>query len=268
MPDLSDADRQRLALTFDSAADLYDRARPDYPEALFDDLVTATGLTRASRLLEVGSATGKATLPLVRRGFDVTCIEPGHDLARIARQNLSGYGVRVIESRFEEWQPRHGEVFDLVFAATAWNWIDPAVRYVKAASVLRPNGHLAFWNAGQVFPAEGDPFFVEIQDVYEAIGEGLPPDASWPRPGELVEERDGVEASGLFDIVLIRHFDWERAYTADEYIGLLDTFSGHIAMEPGKRAHLDEEIRTRVSSRPDPLVRRHWGAVLHVARRR
>jgi hypothetical protein len=58
MPDLPDADRQRLALTFDSAADLYDRVRPDYPDALFDDLITATGLTRASRLLEVGSATG------------------------------------------------------------------------------------------------------------------------------------------------------------------------------------------------------------------
>ncbi len=119
MPDLSDADRQRLALTFDSAADLYDRVRPDYPDALFDDLITATDLTQASRLLEVGSATGKATLPLVRRGFDVTCIEPGHDLARIARQNLSGYAVRVIESRFEQWQPRHGEVFELVFALSA-----------------------------------------------------------------------------------------------------------------------------------------------------
>ncbi len=57
MPDLSDADRQRLALTFDSAADLYDRVRPDYPDALFDDLITATDLTQASRLLEVGSAT-------------------------------------------------------------------------------------------------------------------------------------------------------------------------------------------------------------------
>ena len=138
--------------------------------------------------------------------------------------------MRVIESRFEEWRPRHEEVFDLVFAATAWNWIDPAVRYVKAASVLRPNGHLAFWNAGHVFPADGDPFFAQIQDVYEAIGEGLPPDAPWPRPGDLVEERDGVEADGLFQIVLIKHFDWELVYTADEYIGLLDTFSGHIAM--------------------------------------
>lgn len=42
--------------------------------------------------------------------------------------------------------------FALVFAATAWNWVDPAVRYGLAWRALRPGGHLAFWNAAHVFP--------------------------------------------------------------------------------------------------------------------
>ena len=67
---------------------------------------------------------------------------------------------------------------------------------------------------------------------------------------------------------VISHFDWERVYTAGGYIALPGTFSGHIVMEPDERAHLHEEIRARVSSRPDAVVRRHWEAVLHVARRR
>jgi hypothetical protein len=50
-----------LRLTFDSAADLYDAARPSYPQELFDDLVTLARLQPGSRLLVIGCATGKAT---------------------------------------------------------------------------------------------------------------------------------------------------------------------------------------------------------------
>jgi hypothetical protein len=38
-------DRQQLRTTFDSAADLYHQARPDYPEPLYDTLVQAAGLS-------------------------------------------------------------------------------------------------------------------------------------------------------------------------------------------------------------------------------
>ena len=47
---------------------------------------------RGDRLLEIGCATGKATLPLARRRFRVTCVEPGAQLAAAARRNLSGPG--------------------------------------------------------------------------------------------------------------------------------------------------------------------------------
>lgn len=66
----------------------------------------------------------------------------------------------------------------------------------------------------------------------------------------------------------IRHFDWERIYHVEEYIDLLNTFSGHILMEDWKRDVLYNEIRLRLNKRSDKSVRRHWGAVLHVARRR
>ena len=80
------ADRQALRQTFDTAAERYDRARPAYPDALFDELVAVTHLRPGARLLEIGSATGKATLPLARRGFDITCVELGADLAAVAEQ--------------------------------------------------------------------------------------------------------------------------------------------------------------------------------------
>jgi SAM-dependent methyltransferase len=100
------------------------------------------------------------------------------ELAAAARRNLAGFnGVEVIEAAFETWWPPGRAAFDLVFAATAWHWIDPAVKYQRAWQLLRPGGHLAFWGATHVFPADGDRFFRDIQDVYDEIGEGLPPGA-------------------------------------------------------------------------------------------
>ncbi len=46
-------------MTFDSTAGLYQQARPDYPAALYEALIAATGLTVGDRLLEIGCATGK-----------------------------------------------------------------------------------------------------------------------------------------------------------------------------------------------------------------
>lgn len=261
-------DRERLRDTFDEAADLYQRARPDYPGDLFDELVNVTNISGGDPLLEVGCATGKATLPLAKRGFKITCIEPGPRLAAVARTNLRGFDVEVIEERFEAWTPPEDQLFDLVFAATSWHWIDPAIRYAKASEVLRPGGHLAFWDAVHVFPEGGDTFFSEIQDVYEEIGEGFPPDADRPRPGELKDRGDEITATGMFDVVVVRHFDWQRDYDAAGYIDLLETFSGHIAMEDWKRERLYEEIRSRLARRDDGLLRRHWGGVLHIAQRR
>ena len=209
-PVRSDAERERLRETFDQAAEIYHRVRPDYPEALFEDLIALAGLAPGDRLLEVGCATGKATLPLARRGFRITCVELGAELAAVARRNLAGFDVEVVQGRFEDWRP--DEPVSLVFAATAWHWIDPGVRYQRAWEALRPGGHLALWAQEHVFPDGGDPFFEEIQEVYDEIGEGLPPDAVRARPGELEDDRAGIEASGLFEVTGVRQYDWERVY--------------------------------------------------------
>jgi SAM-dependent methyltransferase len=171
--------REPLRRTFDKAADLYEAARPAYPEELFDDLVALAELEPGARLLEIGCATGKATRPLLERGCSVVCLEMGANLAERARANLAGLPVEIQVGTFEGWEGEP-EAFELVYAATAWHWIDPAIRYRKAHRLLRLGGHLAFWSARHAFPAGFDPFFAEIQEVYDAVGESHP--GEWPPP--------------------------------------------------------------------------------------
>ena len=74
--------------TFDGVADLYERARPGYPEAVFDDLATLARLPAPARILEIGCGTGQATLPLARRGHAITCVELGASLAARAARSF------------------------------------------------------------------------------------------------------------------------------------------------------------------------------------
>jgi len=263
------SERADMRRTFDSAASCYQQARPEYPTALLEELVRLAELQPGDHLLEIGCASGKATLPLARRGYRITCIELGAELAAAARENLIGFPtVEVLHGAFESYRPTSSEAYDLVFAATSWHWLDPELRYERAYELLRRGGHLAFWSATHVFRDNGYPFFREIQPIYEEIGEGLGPNPSFLRPRELPDLSAEIDASGLFANVETAHFDWEATYDADGYIRLLDSFSGHIAMEPWQRERLYAEIRRRLGLRSDKRLRRHWGAVLHVARRR
>ena len=200
-------------------------------------------------------------------GFRITALERGPSLAERARSNLREFpGVRVLEASFEDWET--DQTFDLVYAATAWHWIDPEVAYAKAASLLRPGGHLAIWGASHGLPEGFDPFFTEIQSVYEQIGESHPgpwpgpPPEQWPGLGEQ------LRASGLFEEVGLLRYVWALRYTAEQYLALLDTFSGHIAMERQKRDLLYGEIRRRLARRADNSLTRHWASVLTVGRLR
>jgi SAM-dependent methyltransferase len=220
-------DRNRLRATFDEDAELYDRARPAYPDALFDDLVQLGGIRPPAQLLEVGCGTGQATRSLARRGYEITCIELGESLAEVARQRLARYRqVRVITGSFEACDPGDSS-FDLVLAATSWHWLDRERRYVRAAAILRPGGALAIITTHHVLPADGDPFFREIQEAYNAVDAGAEADAAPgtppPLPDQVGDEREDIEASALFGDVKVRRYLWEQSYTEDQYLSLLST---------------------------------------------
>ncbi|MFD2356234.1 methyltransferase domain-containing protein [Nonomuraea ferruginea] len=256
-----------LRATFDRAAATYQDARPDYPAELYADLLDVTGVTPSAHLLEVGCGPGKATLPLARMGFRITAVELGAALAaearRLARRILRRLRHHVVVRGLGAAGPLRPRVRGHGLEVGG-----PGGQVRQGGLLLTPGGHLAVWNADHAMPSDFDPFFTEIQKTYEEIGEGH--DGPWPGP--TPEEQDDpmaaeFDASGHFTVVGTKLYVWALRYTADEYLALLDTFSGHIAMEPDKREHLYRQIRRLLAARPDGRLTRHWSAVLTVGRR-
>jgi SAM-dependent methyltransferase len=256
----------RLAHTFDQFATLYDRARPDYPKQLFDDLFILGNIGPGTRVLEIGCGTGQASRHLAQHGCQLVCVEVGERLAEIARRNLAEFPVEVINTSFDTWQPPELD-FDIVFAANAWHWLEPSTRYSNASRFLKSRGRLALVTVTHAFPEGFDSFFTQIQDCYSTIGEGL---RTWPPPPpeEAPDERQAIVESGFFKDVSVRRYLWAVDYAADSYVDLLSTYSSHIAMNESKRDVLYAEVRRQISARPTGHIRKHYLSILHIAKRK
>jgi hypothetical protein len=140
------------------------------------------------------------------------------------------------------------------------------VRYEKTARMLREGGALAIVQTNHVLLEGGDPFWIEVEDDYREVfpaDEAGPP----PAPEEIVGMSEELEASGRFTPAEERRYLWDVTYSADEYIGVLDTYSGHRATEPELRERLYELIRKRIERRPGGRVRKSYLALMSVARR-
>lgn len=261
-----DADRIRLRARFTEAAGLYDRARPGYPDALFDDLVALAGLRDGARVLEIGPGTGQATLPLARRGFAVAAVELGAEMAAVVRAKLAPYPrCSVHVGAFEEW-PLPDEPFDLVLAATAWHWIDPVLGLARAAQALRPGGHLAVIDTRHV--AGGTrAFFVDIQEQCYAKWMGDDATLRLTPSAALPAVTDGFAASGRFAEPEVRLYHQDIRYTRQQYLDVLSTYSGHRDLPDDRREGLLNCIGTLIDTRFGGAVVKRYRDDLVVTRR-
>jgi SAM-dependent methyltransferase len=262
---MSQGDRERMRSTFDQAAELYDQARPRYPPALFEDLPELTGIGPGSRVLEIGPGTGQATIPLAERGCQVVAVELGAQLAAVARRNLARFpAVEVVTAAFEAW-PLPSKPFDLVLAATAFHWIDPAVRVDKAADALRPGGWLATVATHHV--AGGDEsFFADAQDCYirwdpATPSEGVP----LPAASAIPSSSDELDRSRRFRSAEFRRYEWDWSYTAAGYRELLLTYSGHRDMDLAAQTGLLDCIGRLIDARYDGRITKRYLTELRAA---
>ena len=241
----------KLKTTFNTAATLYEEVRPGYPEELVQDVIDLSGLRSHGRILEIGCGTGKATRSFAERRYRLVCLDIGADLIAVAKEKLKTFpNVSFIREAFEEWQSEG--TFDLIISATAFHWVDPKVRYLKASEVLKPKGFLAIFSNQHVRKDEG--FFAESQSLYDKYYSPLTEN----RPTHATNF-PGMEA---FQAPIKRSYLWTQTYSSDQYIKLLGTYSGHIALPDKNRGLLFDGIVNLIETKYNGQITKHYEAVL------
>lgn len=247
-----DEREERRRRSFGGAAERYDRARPDYPAQLVDDVIAFAGAAPGEEVLEVGVGTGKAARMFCDRGLRVLGVEPDPRMAAVASQQAAtaAHNLRILVSDFEAAE-LPGDAFPLVYSAQAWHWVQPERGFAKAHQCLRRGGVIAaFWNRVDWTRCE---LRAELDDAYNRSGVDLvengPMDPADTRSFELGEEwREQVAAAGGFAGVEVRSYTRTLRYTSGEYVELLQTHSDHILLYPDVREQLLEAVASVIDS--------------------
>lgn len=121
---------------FTGKADIYDKFRPSYPDALIDFLYENA---RCDTVADIGAGTGKFTRCLLKKPWNVIAVEPNADM----REKLSEIeGISVVDAPAEETTLESHSV-GLVTAAQAFHWFDENLFKAECKRILATDGQLA-----------------------------------------------------------------------------------------------------------------------------
>jgi SAM-dependent methyltransferase len=258
-------------LTFDEVAEIYDRARPSYPDQLFDDMFAHVGRKLSPSepsFLEIAPGTGKATRSLLERGARVVAVEIGPRLAAFLERKLSPEfpsRLRVINSSFEDATIEH-QAFDAVVIATAFEWIDPTFRVLKPHDALRSGGVLAVISTNQISSPADRGFFERAIPIYQTY-QREEVDTHLHDEQVVPEEYEEIRSSGLFVDVQLRRYRWDQTYTTGGYADLVRSYSVTVVMSPADREGLIAELSRVIDEEYGGSVTRPLVITLTLGRR-
>jgi SAM-dependent methyltransferase len=248
-------------MSFDVAADAYDRFMGRYSSRLSVQMADLAGIRSGQRVIDVGCGPGALTGELVSRlgPLAVAAVDPSEPFVEAARSRHPGVDVRQAPA---ENLPFPDDAFDASLAQLVVHFMaDPVAGLAEMARVTRPSGVVAacvwdhaggqgplgiFWDAAH----ELDP---DVHDESSFAG---------AREGHLAEL---FEAAGLRNVeqsvvsASVEHasFDeWWEPYTR----GVGPAGSYVAGLDPERQADLRERCRSRLPTAPFLLTAKAWAA--------
>ena len=249
---------------FNQAAEYYDKYRPGYPEEIIDSLISVTGISKGSGLLEIGCGSGKATEQFAGNGFNILGIDPGEDLVRIGNERFKNESIEFVKGRFEEYDFRQKK-FDVIYAAQSFHWLPQPIGYKKCAEILKDNGYIAlFWNMYVLYDNDLDKELLEISKRYGGIADLVTESEFENRIATIVSQ---IVDSELFEKPTVIRKLWKQNYTADDFYGFALTGNRFMqnSNEDKKRAYSDI---VALADKNGGIIERPYLCVLYIAKKR
>ena len=219
---------------FERHSELYDRARPPYPEELWQRLRTLGLLAPGTQALDLGAGSGQATGTLLSAGMRVTAVEPGPTLAAELQARFPEASVIVNTA---EKAVLADAAYDLAVAATSIHWMNLSVVLPKVHRALVPGGHFLVWRNVFGDPRQSTPFRARIAEITSHR-------TAVRRPGPAETNTDGwvaaLEAGGYFRAVAREEFRWSIRLNSDRVRDLFTTFSD---WSPAEVAEAEQAVR-------------------------
>jgi ubiquinone/menaquinone biosynthesis C-methylase UbiE len=224
---------------FELVADLYERARPEYPPESIEWLAERLDLRDGRVVLDLGAGTGKLTRALVATGAEVIAVEPGEAmLAQLRRAVPPAEAI----SGAAEAIPLPTASVDAVAIGQAFHWFRHDEALPELHRVLRPRGGVALiWNSRD----QASPLQREVNEALASLVR--PPRAHVGSSNRYLSESD------LFNSVEERSFSFVQELDADALVERIASISFVAAASESERQRIERVLRE--------LVAMHGGTV-------
>jgi SAM-dependent methyltransferase len=218
--------------SFELVADLYERARPEYPPEAIAWLAAKADLREGRTVLDLGAGTGKLTRALMTTGARVIAVEPGDEMrAQLLRAIPGAEALRGAAKQI----PLADASVDAVAVGQAFHWFRHDEALPEIRRVLGDNGVLVLiWNErDREHPLQRE--FTRLLDPF--VPAGRPGPESWIDP---------LTASDLFGPIEEEHFPFDQELDADGFVARIMSVSFVAAAPPERRAELEARMRELV----------------------
>ena len=158
---------------FSDRVENYVKFRPSYPKQLIDTLVEQCQLSAGSSIADIGSGTGKLTELLLPVNATVYAVEPNREMREAAEQrlHLNRHFVSYAADSCHTGIADHS--IDLIVAAQAFHWFNPAPSKVEFARILKPASYVGLiWNerdTGSAFQKAYDHMLTTYCEEYAQV---------------------------------------------------------------------------------------------------
>lgn len=248
-------------MTFDVAAEAYDRFMGRYSMQLSTQLADLAGVREGQRVVDVGCGPGALTTELVRRlgPASVSAVDPSAPFVAAARGRHPGVDVQQASA---EHMPFPDRAFDAALAQLVVHFMsDPVAGLTEMARVTRRDGVVAacVWDhAGGQGPLS--VFWQAARDLDPGVRDESR--LAGAREGHLAEL---FEAAGLRQIeetalsAGLEHRTFEEWW--EPFTGSVGPAGSHVAsLDARRQAELRERCRTLLPVAPFVLTARAWAA--------
>ena len=238
-----------LKLMFNDVPGEYDKLRPQYPDALSNDVIQFANLDKTKKTLEIGIGTGKATLPFLKTGCELTAIEIGDKLAQYSREKFADYECfKVLNQDFESVSIEENS-YDFIYSASAFHWIPPEIGMPKVYRLLKTGG-VFVWFSVQPAPSQKN-IHDELQKVYEEYSryfkdEKLQFDRLQEAQKKQLYRANTFKQYGFVEIA-DKLYNGSRTLRASDYATLCSTYSDHRAIPEKDRMQFLQKIEDAIN---------------------
>lgn len=234
-----------LEWTFDTVAQQYEKLRPGYVPALYEDIFKYRQIDKTSHAIEVGIGGGQATLPVLKTGCKVTAVEYGENFSELCRNKFREFpGFSVVTTKFEDFHYESNS-YDLIYSASAFHWVPEELGYLKVFDMLKSGGAFARF-ANHPYKDKGrEEIHKALQKIYDVYMPNSKEDSEYDE--KSAKERADIAKKYGFEDICYKIYHRTRTFSAKEYTDLLGTYSDHMIIEEETRKIFFAEIEQAIN---------------------